>query len=191
MRNSVAIALFVLSAAAVSTPQEASAQDERYLLLAAQRTGTMQQEINEAAAKGFRVVAASRTEGTEVIVLLEQSKDKYQYRLLATTRTGTLQREISEAAEAGYRIVPRAVTTKRTSGGLGNALGGNNRNEGELLVLMEKGPEGTANAQYQVLATERTGTLQKEIGQASINGYTLVALASRGEHVAILERGVR
>jgi hypothetical protein len=190
MRNRIAITLVVLSAALVARPQEAAAQDERYILLAAQRTGTMQQEINDAAAKGFRVIAASRTEGTEVIVLLEQTTDKYQYRLLATTRTGTLQREISEAAEAGYRIVPRAVTTKRSSGGLG-ALTGTSRNEGELLVLMEKGPEGTANAQYQVLATERTGTLQKEIGQASINGYRLIALASRGEHVAILERGAR
>jgi hypothetical protein len=151
----------------------------------------MQDEINEAAAKGFRVIAASRTEGTEVIVLLEQTQDKYQYRLIATTRTGTLQREIGEAANDGYRVVPRAVTTKRTSGGLNAALGGGNRNEGELLVLMEKGPEGSARAQYQVLATSRTGTLQKEISQASINGYTLVALTSRGEHVAILERGVR
>jgi hypothetical protein len=57
--------------------------------------------------------------------------------------------------------------------------------------MMEKGPEGPGQAQYQVLATERTGTLQKEISQASINGYTLIALASRGEHVAILERGAR
>jgi hypothetical protein len=190
MRMSTAFTAVVLTAAVVVSARTASAQDDRYLLLATQRTGTMQQEINDAAGKGFRVVAASRTEGTEVIVLLEQTKDKYQYRLLATTRTGTLQREISEAADAGYRVVPRAVTTKRTSGGLAG-LAGNNRNEGELLVLMEKGPEGPGNAQYQVLATERTGTLQREIGQAAINGYMLVALTSRGEHVAILERGVR
>lgn len=187
MRSSIAIALVVLSAATIAEGQETV---DKYLLLATQRTGTMQQEINEAAAKGFRVIAASRTEGTEAIVLMEQTPDKYHYRLIATTRTGTLQREISEAANDGYRIVPRAVTTKRTGGGLA-ALGNNNRNEGELLVLMEKGPEGSARAQYQVLATERTGTLQKEISQASINGYTLIALASRGEHVAILERGTR
>jgi hypothetical protein len=185
MRSAIAITLLVLSAAAA-----AEAQEDRYLLLAAQRTGTMQQEINDAAAKGFRVVAASRTDGAEVIVLLEQSPDKYQYRLIATTRTGTLQREIGEAAADGYRVVPRAVTTKRSSGGLG-VLGNNNRNEGELLVLMEKGPEGSSKAQYQILATERTGTLQKEIGQAAINGYALIALTSRGEHVAILERGIR
>jgi hypothetical protein len=33
--------------------------------------------------------------------------------------------------------------------------------------------------------------MQKEIGQAAMNGYTLIALAKRGEHVAILERETR
>jgi hypothetical protein len=50
MRNSIAIALVVLSAAAVATTQEVRAQDDRYLLLATQRTGTMQEEINDAPA---------------------------------------------------------------------------------------------------------------------------------------------
>lgn len=170
MRRLLACALVVLSAAAV-----AEAQDDRYLLLATERTSTMQREINDAAARGFRVVAASPKESSEVVILLEQTKDKYDYRLVATTRTGTLQREISEAAEAGYRIVPRAVTGKGD----------------EVIVLMEKGAEGPPTPQYRVLATERTGTMQKEISQASANGYSLVALAGRGEYVAILERDPR
>jgi hypothetical protein len=169
MRNSIACALLVLSAAS------AVEAEDRYLLLATERTSTMQQEINEAAAKGFRVLAASPKESSEVVVLLEQTADKYDYRLVATTRTATLQREISDAAEAGYRIVPRAVTGKGD----------------EVIVLMEKAAAGPANVQYQVLATERTGTLQKEISEASTNGYTLTALAGRSEYVAILERDAR
>jgi hypothetical protein len=172
MRSSIAIALLVSSAVAIVNGQDAA---ETYLLLAAERTRTMQREIDEAAAKGFRVVAASSTDGSEAVVLLEQTKGKYEYRLLATERTGTLQREISEAAAAGYRVVKRAVARKGD----------------ELLVLMEKGPERAAKMEYHVLATERTGTLQKELRQASIDGYTLVALSKRGEHIAILERGVR
>jgi hypothetical protein len=168
MRSPLVFALLVLSAASV-----AEAQDDRYLLLATERTSTMQQEINEAASKGFRVVAASPKESSEVVVLLEHTLDRYEYLLVATTRTATLQREISDAAGAGYRIVPRAVTGKGD----------------EVLVLMEKGAEPPANVQYQVLATERTGTLQKEISEASANGYTLIALAGRSEYVAILERG--
>jgi len=169
MRNTIACALLVLSAAS------GVAAEDRYLLLATERTSTMQQEINDAAAKGFRVVAASPKESSEIVVVLEQSKDKYDYHLVATTRTATLQRELSDAAEAGYRIVARAVTGKGD----------------EVIVLMEKGAEGPANVQYQVLATERTGTLQKEISEASTNGYTLTALAGRGEYVAILEKDVR
>ena len=167
MRSALLVAILLSTAAAV-----AEAQDNRYLLLATERTATMQQEINDAAARGFRVVAASPKESSEIVVLLEQTQDKYEYLLVATTRTGTLQREISDAAGAGYHIDPRAVTGKGD----------------EVVVLMEKGVEGPANVQYRVLATERTGTLQKEITEASANGYTLTALAGRGEYVAILER---
>jgi phosphoribosylcarboxyaminoimidazole (NCAIR) mutase len=156
----------------VVTAQETRSRDDRYLLLATERTSTMQQEINDAAGRGFRVVATSPKESGEVIVVLEQTNDTYDYRLVAATRTATLQREISDAAEAGYRIVPRAVTGKGD----------------EVVLLMEKGAEVPANVEYQVLSTERTGTLQKEISQASANGYTLVALAGRSEHVAIMER---
>ena len=171
----------------------AQAQErDRYLLLAAFKTGTMQEEVNAAAATGYRVIAASRTEGAEVVVVLEQASGSYQYRLLATTKTGTLQRELNDAAEAGFRVVQRAVTTKR-SGSVGNAalraLGGrSDPGEGELLILMEKGPEVATKTEYQVVATNRTGTLQKEISQAALNGYTLLALVSRDEHIAILER---
>jgi hypothetical protein len=170
MRISITCLLLVVGVASV-----AKAQDDRYLLLATERTSTMQQEINDAAARGFRVVAASPKESSEVVILLEQTTDKYDYRLVAATRTGTLQREISDAADAGYHIVPRAVTGKGD----------------EVIVLMEKGAEGPPTTQYQVLATERTGTLQKEISQASANGYSLIALAGRGEYVAILEKTPR
>ena len=170
MRISISVALLILTAASV-----AKAEDDRYLLLATERTSTMQQEINEAAARGFRVVAASPKASSELVVLLEQTEDKYEYLLLATTRPGTLQREIGDAADAGYHIVPRAVTGKGD----------------EVIVLMEKGAERPPHVEYQVLSTERTSTLQKEISQAAANGYRVTALAGRGEYVAILERATR
>jgi hypothetical protein len=181
------VTLVVTMAFGALSPASAQEQDQ-YLLLAAARTGTMQDEINQAAGTGYRVIAASRTDSTEVVVVLQRTGGQYQYRLLATTRTGTLQKEMNEAAEAGYRVVPRAVTTKRGGGGVGRLLANPNRDEGELLILMEKGPEGNNGALYRVLATERTGTLQKEIAAAAGKGFALVALVSRGEHLAIMER---
>jgi len=182
-----ALPLVVMLAVAGTLPGHAQERD-RYLLLATQRTGTMQDEVNEAAGRGYRVVAASRTEGTEVVVALQLATEAFQYKLIATTRTGTLQRELNESAEQGYRVIPLAVTTKRTQGRLASALGNTNPGEGELLILMEKGPGGNNGALYQVLATSKTGTLQKELGEAAAKGFKLLALVSRGEHLAIMER---
>lgn len=172
MRSSIATALLVLGVSALVNAQEAA---DKYLLLATERTQTMQHEIDQAAAQGFRVVAASPTTGDEAVVLLERTTGRYEYRLLAATRPVTLQREINDAAGAGYRLIKNAVARKGD----------------ELIVLMEKGPEPPARAEYQVIATERTATLQKEIRQASLDGYALIALAKKGEHIAILERGIR
>jgi hypothetical protein len=180
--------LVVLTVVLLASPAPAQ-QAERYLLLAATRTSTMQDEINQAAGRGYRVVGASRTENAEVIVAMEQAIGAYTYRLIATTRTGTLQREIAAAAEGGYRVIPRGVTTKRTLGGVLST--NNGRDEGELLVLMEKGPDTPPGLSYHVVATSRTGTMQKEMAETADRGFVLLALVSRGEHVAIFERGPR
>lgn len=171
----------------VASAMPARAQEDRYLLLAASRTSTLQDEINRAVERGFRVVAASRTDDAEALVALERTAGTYAYRVIATTRTGTLQREVAAAAAEGFRVVPRTVTTKRTIGG---ALFDNNsrNNDAELLVIMERGPDTPANLVYRVLATSRTGTLQREMSDAEAAGFTLIALGSRGEHVAIFER---
>ena len=56
---SIGIAFLALSAAAIVEGQDAA---DKYLLLAAERTTTMQREIDDAAAKGFRVFGASGDE---------------------------------------------------------------------------------------------------------------------------------
>jgi hypothetical protein len=184
MRVSSLVVLATVLCATNAVAQEA----ERYLLLATTRTSTMQEEINQAAGRGYRVVGASRTENAEVIVAMEKATGTFSYRLIATTRTGTLQREITEACAAGYRVVPRGVTTKLTIGG---GLSTNNRDEGELLVLMEKGPDTPPGLAYHVVATSRTGTMQKEMAETAERGFALIALVSRGEHVAVFERAGR
>jgi len=87
----------------------------QYILLATTRTGTMQKELNESAALGYRLlprtmiskVDVSPFGGVEIVVLLEKapnSTKQYNYRLLATTLTSTLQKEITEALAEGYTL---------------------------------------------------------------------------------------
>jgi hypothetical protein len=100
---------------AIFLSREASAeQPYQYKLLATTRTGTMQKELNEAAAGGFRllprtmIAKAQLLGGIEIVMILEKPPvvgKKYDYKLLATTLTGTLQKEVTDAQNAGYVIV--------------------------------------------------------------------------------------
>ncbi len=178
----VLLSLSVLSAllpAAVALPQPQDLTG-RFLLLATTRTGTMEKELEEAAAAGYRVVTGSPTSGDEMALVLEKvatPPDTYQYLLLATTRTGTMQRELHEAAAEGFRLLPDTMISKS------QMFGGD-----EIVVIMERAPNSSDTYVYMLLATTFTSTLQAEMAQAIDNGFEVVGMVSRGEHVLILER---
>ena len=99
LQTTIAITLTLLVLAASAMAQE----PEKYLLLATNRTGTMQDELNEAGARGYRFAGTQGGEtafgGREavVIVALDPEGRRFRYILLATNRTGTMQREMNEA----------------------------------------------------------------------------------------------
>jgi hypothetical protein len=154
--------------------------DEKYLLLATTKTSTLQKELDEAAAQGFRILVGSPTSGAEMALFMErvvQPPDTYKYKVLATSRTGTMEKELNEAADAGFRLLPRTMISKpQMMGGV------------EIVVILERPPKLEKKYQYKLLATSRTSTLQKEVLEAKAGGYVLVGMVSRGEHMVIMER---
>jgi hypothetical protein len=96
-----------------------------YRLLAANRTATMQRELQEAGDEGYeyrgQTVFKSAFGGREVVVILERDgrddDTRFEYRLVATSKTSTLQKELSEAGQAGFDFV--GLTVGQT------AVGGN------------------------------------------------------------------
>jgi hypothetical protein len=108
---------------------------------------------------------------------------KFDYRLMATTKTSTMEKEISQAAQAGFVF--------------GGAMGGESSFGGkEVLVVMVKDTEASkpASRQYKLLATSKTGTMQKELQRAGDEGFaycgqTVFESTFGGKEVAvILER---
>jgi hypothetical protein len=179
----LAALLLIVSSPAWSQEKTGDARKtdaDRYMLLATTKTSTMQKELDEAVAKGFRVVVGSPTSGSEMAILLErvaQPPDTYKYRLLATTRTGTMQKELNEAAQEGFRLLARTMIAKT------QLIGGV-----EIVVLLERAPNPEKRYQYKLLATSRTSTLQKEVGEAQADGFVLAGMVSRGEHMVIMEK---
>ena len=160
---------------------------EAYLLLAAKNTGTMQAEVDAAAAKGYQVRLVSPTSGQEVVVLMERTSDTPRlYKLLATTRTGTMQGELNASAAAGYRLVRGSGVAKALAVSSFLPTG----REEEIVVLMERDPTRTERFEYRLLATALTGTLTREIGESRTEGFELSELLSRNEHIVLMQRAL-
>jgi len=105
-----------------------------YELLAANRTSTMEREIQEAADRGFhfcgQTVFSTTFGGDEVVVILERdtqepSGSSWDYRLLGTNKTSTMQKELLEAADNGFEV-------------LGMTLGATTFGGQELVIIIRK-----------------------------------------------------
>ena len=152
----------------------------------------MQKEMQDAAEAGFRFggVMGGETSfgGTEVVVVMVRrpAKHRFDYRLLATSKTSTMQKEMQEAGDAGYeyrgQTVFKSCSAARKSPSSSNAT---------------SDTPSKHRYEYQLMATKKTSTLQKELAEAGEQGYGFVGLTvaetaiGGAEVVAILRRPTR
>lgn len=141
-----------------------------YRVLATSKTSTMEKEMNEAGAAGYRFVAVMGGEtaigGKEVVVLLQKGGDvtgKYRYKLLATSRTSTMQKELNDAALDGYDYVGQTVF---------ESLFGAE----EVVSIVERGAASESEYVYKLIATSKTSTLQKEANELGKEGFQALGL---------------
>ncbi|MGH9719266.1 MAG: hypothetical protein ACRD8O_03580 [Bryobacteraceae bacterium] len=106
----------------------------------------------------------------------------FDYRVLATSKTSTMEKEMNQAAGAGFVF----------AGAMGGETGAGGKEV--LVIMMKSGDEASARRKYKLLATSRTGTMQKELQQAGDEGFeyrgqTVFESTFGGQEVAvILER---
>ena len=114
------IGLFLVLLAMPAAAQQVD-DPEKYLLLATSRTGTMEEELNAAGARGYRVAGAQGGEtafgGDEAVVIMRLDPEgrRFRYILLATIRTGTMQEELN-VAPPEYELVAMTVFRSRFGG---------------------------------------------------------------------------
>lgn len=163
----------LLAAAALLVPVAVSAQSAAaFKVLATNRTATMEKEMNDAAKAGLRFGSVMGGEtaagGKEVVVVMKRADPPgagFQYRLLATSKTSTMKRELQDAADAGYTYVGQTVFESLFGG-----------REVVCILEREEGKRGEAGYEYELLATSRTSTMEKELARVAADGYELVGL---------------
>lgn len=166
-----------------------------YRVLATNKTSTMEKELNEAAAAGFRMEKAmggnSTWGGSEVVVVMSKSEQapaaaRYAYKLLATNKTSTMQKELQDAGREGFSYKDQTVFK--------TAFGGE-----EVVVILELDKEDRSRVRYdyKLLATQKTSTMQKELQAAGDEGFLFVGVTvsktafGGNEVVSILRKSVR
>jgi len=168
---------------------DAGTKEYAYKLLATNKTSTMQKEMNQTAEEGYRFSGVMGGEtafgGSEVVVIMSKvatdSRAVYEYKLLATNKTSTMQKELQQAGDAGFEYKGQSV--------FGSMFGGK-----EVVVILERDKNATPpRYEYKLLATKKTGTMQKEIAEAGKQGFEFVGVtvsetAFGGKEVVVITR---
>src|SRR5512146_3561096 len=105
-------------------------------------------KIAVAVAVGIMFVSMAVNAGDTVI------DPSHKYLLLATSKTSTMQKELDNAADKGFR---RAM--------------GSGLESAEVAMMMERIPEGSEKYAYRLIATTRTGSMDKEINALAKEGF--------------------
>jgi opacity protein-like surface antigen len=188
-RHSRCVPIVLVLLATVTS--SAMAQAVAYRLLATTKTSTMQKEMNEAADAGYRFggvmggdTAFGGGEVLAIMVRMPEVAPKYAYRLLATSKTSTMQKEMQEAGDAGFEYRGQTVFS--------STFGGE-----EVVVILERDKHETPKLfEYRLLATAKTGTMQKELQVAGDAGFEFVGItvantAMGGPEVVVITRRAR
>ena len=161
--------------------QATEAAHSEYIVLASQKVGTMQGELQAAANRGYRLLPLNGAWGATVLLEKTGDAEPIEYLALSAASTATMQAEMNKASASGYRF---AAT-----------LGSGMR---EFVVVMQRTNGVRVRTHEQVLhAAARMETLKRELLAELEKGFRIVGLtgfagfARNAETVAILERPVQ
>ena len=156
------LCLFILLFAGLGLAQSADTEPD-YLFLNTQASGTLEKELNQQAAQGWRLLLLPKAYGSSTMGALlkkpSNNEARYEYKVLAATRIGTLENEFKTAVSEGYDFRGIIETGRVFIGG-------------ETLIVMEReAGQKTARSEYIFLNTKKEATLQKEMEGAASQGY--------------------
>lgn len=188
MKTFLALALLCPLASAPLAAQEKPQEkgrvqidaDQNYLVLSTKRIQTMEKELAEASAKGFRVLYGGPTQSYDMALFLqrvtEPGQPTYAYKVLATSRLKTMEKELNDAARGGFRMLPRTAIFKH---GLLTA---------ELVMLMERAPQAGLNYEYRLVSAGKESKLHRKIEEAAGQGFAPLTIVTGGEHIVVMEK---
>ncbi|MEI9971290.1 MAG: hypothetical protein WDO73_04125 [Ignavibacteriota bacterium] len=168
----------------------ADAPGVRLQLLATNRISTMEKEMNQAAASGYRyaqfVGGDTSFGGQEVVVAMAKplngpAEPTKTYRVISAALVSNLEKDLKRAGDDGFEWKATAIF---------HVVGGT----AEPVCILEHAAGSNRQFSYRILTTARTSTMQKELQDAGHDGFKLLGvtlsktLLGVSEVVAVLSK---
>ncbi len=160
--------LFLLTFSLPSLAQSGATPSD-YRFINVQASGTLEKELNQNAAEGWRLLLLPKAYNSDDMGALlgkAEPEKRYEYKVLAASRIGTLEKEFLDATKQGFDF--RGILTKDSA--VGRALIGNFFNE-TMLVLERLQGQTSGQNEYIFLNTKKESTLEKEMDTNVSQGY--------------------
>ena len=141
-------------------------------VIGAKRQETLQKELTDRAAAGYRIAQASSWTETALALERREGETPLEYVVLSTTKASTLEREMNVAAEKGFRFTPGTLHAQQK--GAVPIFGG--RTGTDYVAIMEKQSGAGPASGYAIVGARRIGTLVREFDEAVAKGLVPVAL---------------
>jgi hypothetical protein len=181
------IALFLMLAASAltafaqtKTPELVKIDaDQNYLILSTKKIQTMEKELDEVAAKGFRVLYGAPTITFDMALFLQrlsESEKPYTYKILATARNKTMEKELNAYAAQGYRMLPRTIIFKQ---GFLTA---------RMVTIMEREADSKVAFEYKLVEAGKEDKLQSKIDAARAEGFNPITITTIAVNVVVMEK---
>lgn len=185
-KHGVLAAVLLALTSLMSFGQDAPNQGDRFRLVSTLRISTLEKELNEGAAAGYRVLGLWYS--GQLFAVLEkaaQGSGGTQYRVVDESGLSGLEQKLKDAGAVGFRFVPRTLIRFSDEG------------SGVPVAVMEKPRDSTARYDYLIstgrakftdkevagqIAFDKTTLkteMERAIGQTESAGYTPVAMVGR------------
>ncbi|CAN5275001.1 hypothetical protein BH20ACI2_BH20ACI2_01050 [soil metagenome] len=179
MRQLLTLTALLVFAAAVSAQSEsiaAGTSNDNFLILSTKRIATMEKELADTGAKGFRVLYGAPTTQVDMALFLKKGESPVDYKILATSRISTREKELNYAGREGFRLLPRTIIFKT---GLVTS---------ELVMVMQRDRSEKSAYAYDLVEAAKEVNLQKKIDDAGTRGFVPVTMITLGKHVVVTEK---
>lgn len=134
-------------------------------------------DLNKAGQNSIRVATGTPTGGDELLIMLEQDKNKgvYEYLVVSSGDPKEIEQQLSRGASQGFKLLTNTIAPKSKTLG-----------SGEIVMILEKGPRYKGKYEYLLLDASMGSTMQVTLAASIDEGYSVIGMIKKKKALLLI-----